>query len=125
MFVAPAIAQVVNGDLWVTDGPVNAIVLEGNTIYIGGDFRTVGPATGGGVILDPLTGMVIPQSPKVAGQVFAAVSDGSGGWYIGGDFKVVGGVPRTNLAHIEPNSTCQVISRWSADRPVTELPRST
>ena len=45
----PAAAQQVKSGLWVTDGSVNAIVRNGNTVYIGGSFTQVGPSTGGGV----------------------------------------------------------------------------
>src|SRR6266581_7754783 len=40
-------AQVVRNDFDVTNGVVNATVLSGNTLYIGGQFSRVGPATGG------------------------------------------------------------------------------
>src|SRR5207244_4644718 len=41
-----------------------------------------------------------PLLPQANGGIFAAVPDGSGGWFIGGEFSTVGGLPRTNLAHI-------------------------
>ena len=31
-------AQVVDPNLWLTDGPVYATLLDGNTLYIGGSF---------------------------------------------------------------------------------------
>ncbi|MEO6463804.1 MAG: PQQ-binding-like beta-propeller repeat protein [Candidatus Eisenbacteria bacterium] len=72
----------------------------GDTLYIGGFFSAVGPSTGGGVPLDLASG--VPQRPfaRVAGRVTAVVPDGSGGWFIGGHFTAVEGVPRLNLAHI-------------------------
>ena len=38
--------------------------------------------------------------PEVDGSVDAIVSDGAGGWFIGGDFAHVGGQRRAGLAHI-------------------------
>src|SRR5262249_24582903 len=38
--------------------------------------------------------------PVVNGTVLAAVSDGSGGWYLGGQFTAVGAAARSNLAHV-------------------------
>ncbi|HET9233879.1 MAG TPA: hypothetical protein VFP10_07050, partial [Candidatus Eisenbacteria bacterium] len=43
-----ALAQTVDPNLWVTNGPVSSVVHDGGTIYIGGNFTRVGPATGGG-----------------------------------------------------------------------------
>ena len=95
---------------YVTDGPVNAVVRAGDTIYIGGQFSRVGPRTGPGVevALDGTENVGLPEvsgaGPTLAGGAAtglrAVVSDGSGGWFISGLFTHVGGVARTNLAHI-------------------------
>ena len=100
LWAAPIQAQVVDTTLWVTDGGINAIARDGNTIYIGGYFSAVGPATGGGVPLGVADGAPGPPFPKVLGKVLAAAPDGTGGWYIGGEFTAVGGLERSNLAHI-------------------------
>src|SRR5882762_9914604 len=91
-------AQGIDENLWVTNGTVRTVVRDGGTIYVGGGFSQVGPATGPAVPIDAGTGALPPAFPKVAGsRVFAVVSDGTGGWYIGGSFTAVGGVPRSNL----------------------------
>ena len=82
-------AQAVVDNLWVTNGTVNATAFSGNTIYIGGTFTYVGPSTGSFVAIDSSTGTRDASFPKVAGSVFAIVSDGSGGWFIGGTFTAV------------------------------------
>ena len=79
-----------NLNTWVTDGQVATIVPSGNIIYIGGCFSFVGPSTGHGVPLSRATGNPVPLYPKVDGNVNAVASDGSGGWYIGGNFTKVG-----------------------------------
>ena len=38
--------------------------------------------------------------PLVGGTVNTSASDGAGGWFIGGNFSHVGGLPRYGLAHI-------------------------
>ena len=51
-----------------------------------------------------------PYAGIPTGPVYAAAPDGSGGWYIGGSFDSVDGVPRTNLAHIRADHT---VSDWN------------
>ena len=60
----------------------------------------MGPRTGGGVPVSATTGEPRTRFPAVNGRVFAAVPDGAGGWYIGGEFTRVGGQPRRHLAHV-------------------------
>src|SRR5262245_10133336 len=81
-------------------GRVLATARSGNTIYVGGFFDNICQVIGGGAITPLHTGAPIASSPKVAGSVFAAVSDGADGWFIGGSFTAVGGRARSNLAHI-------------------------
>jgi trimeric autotransporter adhesin len=100
----------------------SAIAVSGNTIYLGG-VGFVGSCTGGGVPFSVGTGSIVPGFPKVDGRrgygplITAAASDGSGGWFIGGDFTSVGGLPRAGLAHILSDMS---VSPWNpgADLPV-------
>jgi hypothetical protein len=87
-------------NLWATNGTVYAIQPVGNTIYLGGNFSYVGPATGGGVPLATSDGKALASFPHVQGSLSAVVADGAGGWYIGGAFTHVGSSARINLAHI-------------------------
>ena len=65
-------AQNIRPDLYVTFGTVNATAVSGNTLYIGGQFSQVGPATGCGVPLDKASGAPRTGFPKVLGL--------DGGW---------------------------------------------
>ncbi len=95
-----AFAQAIDSRLWVTNGSVNSVVRSGQTIYLGGLFDRIGPASGGGVPFNLSSGSAAASFPQVAGAVYAVASDAAGGWYIGGSFTSVGGQPRVNLAHV-------------------------
>lgn len=90
---------------WGTNGYVRAVALSGTTAYVGGSFDRVAANTGGFARVDPVQGAPAPGSPPVLGAVLAAVPDGAGGWYLGGGFRKVGDVPRTNLAHVLSDGT--------------------
>src|SRR5215831_15086392 len=107
---APAWSQVIDTTTWVPNGEVDAVARIGNTIYLAGSFTRIGPASGGGVPIDGVTGAFLNPFPKVAGWVLAVVPDGAGGWYIGGSFTAVGDIPRLNLAHILSNGT---VAAWN------------
>ena len=122
------VARAANGDLntgaYVTNGSVNAVVTapDGST-YIGGNFSKVGPRIGEGFPtaespsdITPTFGPGEPDPsafPEVSGgSVRAVVADGSGGWYIGGNFDHVGGESHVGLAHISGDGT--VDTNWNA-----------
>lgn len=107
---------------WVVDGGsgdtprVNAIKTLDKTVYVGGDFSAVGPRTGSFALLkassDASYEPAIPEFAGTAGTpsggavpVRAIAPDGSGGWYIGGDFKYIGGRMWPRLAHIKSDGT--------------------
>ncbi len=101
------------------NGPVNA-VSEPNSNgirYLGGNFTTFQPwRTGNGALVAASSGDVNPTFPKVSGTILATASDGSGGFYIGGDFTCIGpntsgnctgvnDVVRNRAAHINANGS--------------------
>jgi hypothetical protein len=99
-------AQEIDSTMWIPDGPVNAIVRIGNTVYLGGGFKTIGPKTGSGTMVDITSGHLLEhQFPQVEGTIRVSLPDGKGGWYLGGSFKSIQGVARASLAHILPNGT--------------------
>ncbi|MDP2587304.1 MAG: cell wall-binding repeat-containing protein [bacterium] len=98
--------------VWIPNSTVNAVVTNGTSTYVGGNFTQVGPYTGHLVKVDGTTGTQQSGLPVVNGRVAAIEPDGSGGWYIGGLFSEVGGVARTNLAHILSNGS--VDAGWDA-----------
>ena len=83
-------------------GPVLRV---GNTVYVGGVSR-LGNPTGSAVVVSTQTGQQQPIRAQVSGgSVQAAISDGAGGWFIGGTFTSIGGVGCPGLAHLLADGT--------------------
>src|SRR6266404_7952352 len=95
----------------VTDGFVTTMATNNNILYFGGQFAQVGLRTGSGVPVSIVSGQAEPVFPSVNGDVYAAINDGQGGWFVGGFFSVVGGFLRTNLVHIKSDRT--VDQNWA------------
>ena len=90
---------------WVPNGAVHAIVTTPTATYIGGEFTYIGPSTGSGLPLARSTGLPAATYPKVNGPVNSCISDGSGGWFVGGSFTHVGTLECDNIAHILADGT--------------------
>jgi len=98
---ALARAETVRDQLWVTDGDVRAVAYTNNTIYLGGNFQHVGPAIGGMAVFDQTSGAAFTPYFGVAGTVDAIITDGLGGYYVGGLFSGAHGQARSNLLHFD------------------------
>jgi len=90
-----------------TDGQVNALLLDGNTIYVGGQFTHVtGEAHGYLAAVSVRDGRPSYWNPGIGGvgtnyTTVQALALRDGLLYVGGDFAQVGGIARRNLAAIE------------------------
>ena len=101
-------------DTYITNGTVNAVARTASTIYLGGSFSEVYPRTGPLVSVSTTTGALTESLPQVInGTINAIISDGSGGYFVGGSFQRVGGVAINDLVHILPDG--QVDTNWNAD----------
>ena len=87
------------------NGEVYTVVKNGNTVYYGGDFNSVGPITGSGAIIDNATAIPNTSLPRINGTINSTISDGLGGWYVGGSFTKVGNYNISNLAHINADNS--------------------
>ncbi len=101
---------------------VYALSVANGVLYAGGNFSYVGPQTGHLAELDTGTGALAPGFPQVDGVVYSVVSDGTGGWYVGGLFTRVGSFPRANIAHILPNHEVSAWNPGANDRVDAILP---
>ena len=108
--VGPAHTQTVTPDLAITNGQVIIQALRDSVLYLGGSFSFVGPVTGAGVPVDSATALPTANFPIVNGIVLTAIPDGTGGWFIGGQFTAVGAQPRANIARVLADGS---ISPWN------------
>lgn len=111
-----------NANMWITDGVVNCVVTSGSTIYLGGNFNNVGPATGGGFIsrrnlaaLDAATGIATGWNPDADGHVHAMAIH-QDRIYIGGDFYTISGVSRERLAAVDESGALLGWAPFTNDR---------
>jgi hypothetical protein len=112
-----------NQDMWVPNNQVRAIAVDGDFTYIGGDFTYVGPHNGFGTQVDKSTGLPAINFPRINGKVNSSLPDGSGGWYIGGQFDHAGDVERYNMVHIKADGSVDNIWKPQPDGEVTVMVR--
>lgn len=97
-------------DYWGVFGgsaTVNSMEIYGNELILGGSFTSLGPNVGSTYYLDTYTGKIISnfECPflKLNDIAKAVVSDGSGGYYIAGNFTYARGIQFQNIVHMLPN----------------------
>ena len=56
-------------------------------------------------LIDAHTGAIDASFPDVDGNVYSAIADGRGGWFVAGDFRCVGAVPTRPLARLNADGT--------------------
>lgn len=127
-------SEVVAASPWPAsvNGDVSSVLVHDERWYVGGDFTEAAPRTGAGALLDVHDGRLrgvlqaVERENSVSdlpAQVRAVISDGRGGWFIGGRFQSIGGVLRDSLARIRSDGTLD--TDWSAGSmrggPVTSL----
>ncbi len=108
-------AQAVRTALWTANGPVYASAVFGTH---------TGEATGGGIVFDVATVLLDRAYPRIQGTVYAVVSDGAGGWFVGGEFTTAG-VARSNLLHLRPDRSVNAFWDPAPNGPVYALALST
>lgn len=102
-------------------GNVNALALSGSTIYIGGDFDTVGVATRNNIAaLDTSTGLATSWDPN-ADSTVEALAVSAGIVYAGGGFNNIGGQGRNNIAALDMSTGLATSWNPNANNDVRSL----
>lgn len=105
------------------DGPIQTLERKGDTLYAAGLFDKVGYATGavacfsGNDILPDL------RFPYINGEVYAIISDGNDGWFLGGKFELAESYAIHNLVHIFPDFTIDTAFNLAINNEVSALAR--
>ncbi len=107
--------------LWTTDGPVHALLRTNGILYVGGSFTHVGQYVAGDSIINVSDAVPDLSHPAVDTLVNVLIGDGQGGYYIGGLFNTIGGVPRRNLAHVKADKSVDLAFRADSDGHVLSL----
>ncbi len=90
-----------------TNGSINAMVRNGNTLYVAGDFTYLNGSRRQRLgAIDVSTGTVTSWAPQADGTVWSIAVDASVGTvYVGGDFLSISGSYRQRLAAIDSSGT--------------------
>ncbi len=95
---------------------INSMQIVGDTLYMGGKFTSIGYGKPYGALIDSSSGLPDLNYPSPNGQVNCVVPDGVGGWFIGGEFTMVGNLTRKHLAHINSNGS---VDAWNPGADTT------
>ncbi len=84
LLVAVGAAQDSSIPIDIPNGPVQTWAVDGQTLYIAGEFDAVGPATGALAVTNRDTGEIAHAVELLNGDIRAVASDGAGGWVVAG-----------------------------------------
>jgi hypothetical protein len=92
------------------DGPVNALAVNGTTVYLGGSFAHIGTAAQAGLAAVGANGTLLTGANPAANGPVAALTVASGTLYVGGSFTTVGTSGRLNLAAVNSGG---MVTTWN------------
>lgn len=110
-------------DHWITNGEVMSFAEDANFVYAGGNFTYTGPPTGSAAKISTTNPTPDLSFCRPNGTVYSIISDGVGGWFIGGDFTRITtsfstSVIRNNIAHVFSNGQLDLVWNPNASNPV-------
>jgi hypothetical protein len=99
---------------WAFGGTVHTVARAGNVAFVGGRFNAVAArhnVVGGFAVISSTTSHRALRTARVHGNVNAVVGDGSGGWFVGGNFTFVGAERRPQIVHLLADG--RIDSAWT------------
>ena len=94
------------------DGQINKILYDQETqrLFVAGAFTGAGRSIeSSGAFFDKTNFKLKGNSKLISGVIMASISDGSGGFYIGGFLNFVDSIPVGNLVHMIPDANGDMI----------------
>ncbi|MDF1760920.1 MAG: hypothetical protein P1U40_10325 [Coxiellaceae bacterium] len=115
--------SLIPSDIMPDNGVVAAAEDKPNhALYLGGHFSGVYKKTGGGAVFDD-QGHLGSHVPVFKGLVRTSVSDGRGGFYVGGTFNNIGTTGIKYLAHIKADGSVDTQFHAAISSGVNQLSR--
>jgi hypothetical protein len=99
-FICSSLHAQVDTPFFYTNGKIYQTVTYGNKLYVGGSFTSIGYSNPYFAVGN-LQGDFKQGRHQLNGIVHCSVSDGAGGWFVGGDFTKAGIYDRKYFAHID------------------------
>jgi hypothetical protein len=107
-------AQTTSHPFWTPTADVYDVEMDttGNLLYVGGNFtKFMPPVEPNGSLVSLQTGLPNYEFANPNSDVMCSVSDGNGGFFIGGNFTQVGDSLRKFVAHIDATGS---VTSWDA-----------
>ncbi|MFI4917559.1 MAG: hypothetical protein ACIAS6_13775 [Phycisphaerales bacterium JB060] len=108
-------------DLDIPNDAVQEWARDGDTLYIAGSFSVVSQHTGALAVSQQATGDIVPFDDVVSRQVDVVISDGQGGWIIGGDIDGFDASEGSSVAHVQADGTLRILSLHVNPRSIYDM----
>lgn len=102
--------------------------VDGTDLYVVGDFTYyyTGTLVNGGAVSNTSSATINSNFPSFSDEdddlkIMAIAPDGSGGWYVGGEFTSVGTFTRNNVVHIESDGSVDATWNPNVNEKVMDL----
>jgi hypothetical protein len=92
------------------DNSVTALLLKDSLLFVGGDFNIYGERKSSHAFIDTTTRRVEYSFPETNGDINRIIPDNNGGWFVCGNFTIIGDSLRNRLAHINAQG---IVSGWN------------